>query len=349
MSDYYDGTKLLSLTDINGNRPELYLLTGNRTAGKTTYFARYLVNAFIKRGEQFMLLYRYNYELDNIPGKFFSDIRELFFPDYNMTAISRAKGVYHELYLAKAGEDPQLCGFATALNKADQIKKYAHVFNHVRRMMFDEFQPETGQYVADEVRKFQSIHTSVARGQGQHTRYVPVYMISNAVTLINPYFTRLKISGRLKADTKFLKGPGYVMEQSFNDAAAAAIKLSGFAQAFADDKYMEYATQNVYLHDSQAFIEKPAGMNKYLATIRYEGKDYAIRQYTDAGVIYCDDKPDMSFAYRIAVTTEDHQVNYVMLRTNEMFIATMRYFFNQGCFRFKNLECKDAVMQLLSY
>ena len=29
---YYDGTKLLSLKDINGNTPELYICTSNRSA-----------------------------------------------------------------------------------------------------------------------------------------------------------------------------------------------------------------------------------------------------------------------------------------------------------------------------
>ena len=33
MGNYYDGTKLLSLTDINGNRPEIYMCTTNRTGG----------------------------------------------------------------------------------------------------------------------------------------------------------------------------------------------------------------------------------------------------------------------------------------------------------------------------
>ena len=59
---YYDGTKLLSLQDINGNRPELYMCTTNRTGGKTTYFSKYLVNKFLKKNEKFVLIYRFNYE-----------------------------------------------------------------------------------------------------------------------------------------------------------------------------------------------------------------------------------------------------------------------------------------------
>ena len=45
---YYDGTKLLSLSDIDGNKPEIYMVTTNRTGGKTTYFGRMFINAFKK-------------------------------------------------------------------------------------------------------------------------------------------------------------------------------------------------------------------------------------------------------------------------------------------------------------
>lgn len=43
---YYDGAKLLSLMDINGNRPEIYMCTTNRTGGKTTFFGRLCANGW---------------------------------------------------------------------------------------------------------------------------------------------------------------------------------------------------------------------------------------------------------------------------------------------------------------
>ena len=60
MSEYYDGTKLLSMLDINGDKPEIYLCTSNRTAGKTTYFNRLVTKKFLNEGIKFMLVYRFN-------------------------------------------------------------------------------------------------------------------------------------------------------------------------------------------------------------------------------------------------------------------------------------------------
>lgn len=344
MSKYYDGTKLLSMLDINGNKPEIYMCTTNRTGGKTTYFGRLCINRFLDKGEKFGLLYRYNYELDDIADKFYKDLGSLFFPSYTMTSKRRAKGTFQELFL-----NDKSCGYALSLNNADQIKKYSHLFSDIQRMIFDEFQSETNHYCDNETKKFISIHTSIARGQGEQVRYVPVYMLSNPVSIINPYYVEMGISGRLKDDTKFLRGDGFVLEQGYIESASIEQKKSGFNRAFSKNSYTAYSSECVYLNDNKAFVEKPAGKSKYLCTLRYKGSNFALREYTESGLIYCDDKADSSFLTRISVTTDDHNINYVMLKRNDFFLSNLRYFFEHGCFRFKDMRCKEAVLSALSY
>ena len=347
---YYDGAKLLSLKDINGDVPELYLCTTNRSGGKTTYFGRLVVNRFIKTGKKFCLMYRFNYELKDVANKFFKDIGSLFFPYFYMTEKAQAKGVYYELFLmCPAWDEPKSCGYAIALNQADQIKRLSHLMSDTTSILFDEFQSETNHYCSEEVQKFISIHTSLARGQGKQVRYLPVYMLSNAVTLINPYYTSLGISARLNPRTKFLRGEGWVLEQGFIDSAANAQKGSAFNRAFSAEKYVGYAAANTYLNDNVAFIDKVDGRSRYLCTLKHDGKSYAIREYADIGIIYCDDRADMTFPYRLTVTTEDHDVNYVMLKKNDVFLTQLRWYFEKGCFRFKDLKCKEAILTALSY
>lgn len=332
------------MRDINGKRPELYLCVTNRSGGKTVYFNRLAVNKWKQGKGKFILIYRYNYELDDVADKFYKDIAPLFFSGTTMKSKRKAAGIYHELFI-----DDESCGYAISLNSADQLKKYAHLFSDANRMIFDEFQSETNHYCSDEVRKFISVHTSVARGHGEQVRYVPVYMMANPVSLINPYYSELGIATRLHSDTKFLRGDGYVMEQGFVETASRAQKESGFNRAFARNSYIAYSAESVYLNDSQAFLEKPTGKSRYLATLRYDRIDYAIREYADSGVIYCDDNPDRTYNYKIAVTTDDHNVNFVMLKRNDLFLDNMRWYFEKGCFRFKDLKCKEAVLKALSY
>lgn len=341
---YYDGTKLLSLIDIDGNKPEIYICTTNRSGGKTTYFGRLFVNRFKDKNEKFMLLYRYKYELDNCADKFFKDISKIFFPDDIMKSKSCAKGIYHELYL-----NDVVCGYAVALNSADQIKKYSHLLSDTCRILFDEFQSENNNYCPNEIKKFISIHVSVARGNNKQSRYLPVYMLSNPVTLINPYYNALGISERLNNTTKYMRGKGYVIEQGYVDSASKAQEGSGFNKAFSNDSYIAYNSQGVYLNDNNAFIEKPEGKNRYLLTIKYNGIEYAVKEYAENGYLYCDTKVDTTFPTKIAVTTDDHNINYVMLKKNDFLIFNLRYFFDKGCFRFKDLKCKEVILKTLSY
>lgn len=341
---YYDGTKLLSMTDINGRKPEIYLCTTNRTGGKTTFFSRLLVNKFLKGHGKFALLYRFNYELDECAEKFFKDIKYLFFPDHTMKSQRRANGIFHELFL-----DEISCGYAISMNSADQLKKYSHLFSDVERILFDEFQSETNHYCNGEIKKLLSIHTSIARGRGEQIRYVPVYMIGNPVSILNPYYAEMGISERLRSDTKFLKGDGFVLEQGFVRSASTAQLASGFNRAFSSNRYVGYSAESTYLNDNVAFVENVKGKSRYVCTLKYNGAWYALREYPEINIIYCDDRPDMNYPTKITVSTDDHEKNYVMLQRNSYFIENMRFFFERGCFRFKNLRCKEVIIKALSY
>ena len=151
---------------------------------------------YLKNEEEFMILYRFNYELSECNHKFFDDIKSIFFSNYEVDMKLHAKGKFAELT-----ENEKTIGWAVCLNDADIIKKYSHVFCKVTRIIFDEFQSETNHYCNDEITKFISIHQSVARGGGKQSRYVPVYMIGNFVSLLNPYYTKLGISNRLNTNT----------------------------------------------------------------------------------------------------------------------------------------------------
>lgn len=349
---WYDGTKLLSLSDSTGARPEVYFTTGNRSAGKTTYFNRLSVNRFLKKKQQFALLYRFNYELQNVGNKFFNDVGRLFFPGYTMTDKPVGKDIYRELYLHAPGADEKdpgmLCGYALDLNASDQIRKWSHAFIDVGHIVFDEFQSESNHYCNDEITKFMSVHTSIARGGGSAVRRVPIYMISNTVSLLNPYYTASGIGARLHTDTKFLRGDGFVLEQTYNRGAAELQKQSGFNRTFAKSKYVAYASENVYLNDNLAFIDTPSGKNNYYCTFDCDGVSYGIREYLNEGVVYVDKRPDLTARIRIAATTEDHRINYVMLKKNDLIIQNLRTYFKYGCMRFKDLECKDAFFKLIS-
>lgn len=342
---YYDGTKLLSMKDINGNEPEIFICTGNRTGGKTTYFNRLAINRFKKYGKKFGVLYRFKYEIDDVPDKFFGEIKRLFFPKDDMLAKKICRGSFVELYL---NDVP--CGYAIPINSADQVKKYSHFFNDIDMLIYDEFQSITNTYCNDEVNKFINIHTSIARGEAKQYRRVPVYMIANLVDSINPYYVALDISTKMPDNCVFYRGNGFVVEKSMNESAKKAQEESPFNRAFSNaNNTMVKDMNGEYANDNNAFVEKLKGKSRYLCTIKYKDSEYSIKEFTELGLVYCSSKVDSNFPIKISVTLSDHSINYVMLQRYEFMIMQLRKLFQVGCFRFENLLCKEAIIQFLSY
>lgn len=344
MGTYYDGTKLLSMTDLNGQRPEIYLTSGNRSIGKTTWFSRYAVKDFIKNHKKFCLVYRWNYELSDCADKFFKDIQRLFFPEHTMTDKRRANGIFVELFL-----DEESCGYCVTLNNADSLKKFSHLLSDVDKMIFDEFQSENSHYCPNEMNKLLSIHTSIARGNGEQVRRVPLYMLSNTVSIINPYFLSLGISDRLKDDTKYLKGDGFILEQTYIEEVANAQLDSAFNRAFKNESYVAYSAQNVYLNDSKTFIEKPEGISTYVATVKHEDTDYAIRYYPKANLYFMDKSVDEDYKVKLSFSAASHDATYIMVGMANPYVGMFKSIFERGLFRFKNQQCKHAFFEMLRY
>lgn len=350
---YYYGDKLLGSLDLDGLSPEIFISSSNNSAGKSTFLRRLAFQNFLTNGEEFLLLNRYNYEIFQEDHKFFDEIHELFYPNFYVGCASYFRGKITEIYIGEPDEKGKLtkeatCGWSIALNDADLIKTCSHMFHNVGFVIFDEFQNSDNKYLTGEIDAFIKIHKAIARGHGKQSRYVPTLLASNFCTLLNPYYVELGVSDRLKKDTHYLRGHGWVVEQFINQASAKAISESRFARAFSESKEMQMGSELVYVFDDYAFCEKPTGKNDYLYTIKIDGVDYGLRQYEN-GLIWCTDKPDPSCPVKFAFGLADHGLSYRMLSRNSMLVMQLREYFQNGNFRFENLACRNAIIQLLRF
>lgn len=343
MADFYNGCKLLSMLDLDGKKPEIFLCEGNRTAGKTFYFKRLLLRRFVKHGYKFMLLFRYSYELDDCEQAFFKDLEEVEFQGHEMTSDWAIDKICRNLYF-----DGKHCGYAMSMTNPDVIKKKSSMFVDVHSMFMDEFQSESNKYVPGEVGKFQSIHTSVARGGGKHSRYVPVYMASNGVTTMNPYFSAFGINKRLKPDTKFMRGNGWVLERTFNKEAATMLLDSAFARAFIDDVHMQYATGQEYLLDNDNFIGFIRGEKNLMCNIVYQGSELGVWKMKDKMIYLVSHQHDPKMGIKLAVNMKDHTDKTYFQKTGP-YIKGLADMFNAGRVFFEDLTCKQAFIDTVSY
>ena len=337
---YFTAHDISEYKDANGKTPEILLIDGNRAAGKTTAFSRKFVCDFLERGKKFMLIYRYANELHDIAEAFFKDIHVLFFPENEMTDKTRANGAYVELYL-----DGKSCGYAVALNTAAKLKHYSHIFSDVEQMLFDEYQLENGYYISEEIKKFVSLHMTVARGRGSVVRFVPVYMLSNSISIFNPYYSAFGIAPRINSRTKVLRGDGWVLLRLTLKEVSREQEKSAFNRAFSGSSYIQAATDNSFLNDETYNIEKRnvSDMSPEFVFVDSEKTFVCFGKYQDFHIRKGGIIPNVPV---YGVRQSDRNGQNRSIRHSAIFGRLNAYYAN-GYITFQDAETKTAFLSLL--
>ena len=348
MGVYYTLDKIKKIKDLDGKKPSMFLISSNRSAGKTTAVLNEFIKCFLEDESQFAIIYRNQYEMSDAHN-IFADILEREYPSFTMFTKSCAKGLFYQLIL-NDGESERVCGFALGLFSVDKMKKYSPLFLHVERALFDEYQLENGRYLKNEPQKLMSLIISIARGGGSQSRNIDLYMLSNNISILNPYYISLGITQRLMDDTRFLRGHGWVLEQGYNASANKAVSENNIVRAFSesDSAFTEYMTaKNSYLINMSAFIKKQTGRSRYLCTIEYGDKKIGVREFFESGEIHCNEKVDPSAYYTFAFTPENHSQNTVMLKRSSFIFKTLEKAYDDAYLTFETVEIKNIIFLLL--
>lgn len=342
---FYNGSKLLSTKDIDGNPPAFYCVDGNRSDGKTTFFARKLVRDFKKHGKKFMLIKRYKYQIYKAHLTFFKLVGPHWFPKDILTAQRGENGMYMELFL-----NDKPCGYVVDLNSAEKLKEYSQFYCDVDQIYMDEFQ--CSEYVPDEINKMLLIYTSAARGYGQPVRYVPVYMSCNHVSSLNPYYKAWKCGAIVDGIKKgFYRGKGVVIERDFNEHVSKLQKESAIFRAFEDTDMMKHITENESFKDNFSFVEKVRSSKfDYICNVIID-KEYIslVRVHDVSGVhYYFSENVNKNCNCNFTIFSNDHTIDTMLLSRNIDFLNALKSQFDHGYIRFSSLEVKEKAFAFLS-
>lgn len=343
---FYDGSKLISITDINGEKPGIFAVDGNRSDGKTTWFIRMLINRF-KRGKirKFMIVKRFKYQLPNTDEKIFKLVHEKWFQHDKMTSIKREGGQYYELLL-----NNKPCGYVVDVNSAFTLKDISQFFADTDAIFMDEFQSLS--YADDEIKKFHTLYTSVARGINEPVRYVPVYMCCNHVSSLNPYYKAWGVCEKVDTIKRgFIKGDGFVIERDFNEHVAELQKESPVNRAFKNSEVYEHTINNTSFIDNFNFVEKlKVKRFDYICNVIVDGTTISlIRVYDTPGInFYFSENVNLNCKTNFVVKSNDHTADTFLLKRNIIFLNSLKNQFDHGFIRFSSLEVKEKAFEFLT-
>lgn len=344
---YYSLKEIHRKKDLDGRKPSMFLISTNRSAGKTTAVLSDFLKHFRKDGTEFSLIYRNRYEL-KAAHAVFADVLQREYKGCEIISKPFADGLFYRLYF-NDGEKEIECGFAVGLFAIDKMKKYSPMFLNVRRALFDEYQVEDGKYLSNEPTKLVSLIVSMSRGGGAQSRNIDLYLLSNNVSILNPYYIKLGIVERLKSDTRFLRGHGWILEQGFNIDASNAVSENNIVRAFSenDKSYLNYISKSAYMYDMQAFIRKPSGRSRYLFTLEYDDSILGVREFFETGEIHVNEKPETTSPYVFTFKAKNHNQNTMMLTRCSFIWRNIRDAYNGAYLTFSNGEVKNIIFELL--
>lgn len=360
MKHYDIRNKLLKAKDKNGEDPIVYIACSPlRGPGKTFSAAAFLYEKCVSVGRKFGIIIRYKGRLGSIAEGVFGEMLDQKHPGVVFKEKRKGNGIYSEILSSERdfeseeedGEEKiktECVGYVIPLASYNDIKTISSVFRDVDYLLFDEFMPEHDDvYLSDELELFLSVYDSINRGGKGFGRNVKVIMLSNAIDIFNPYFKAFGISERIQPNTKFTRGKGVVFERADVEGLADYRNTTGIRSILVDSGAVDTVTDNSWMNDSKALIERPKdwGKGQYYCTLEVEGKQYGVRYYRKMNIYHISRTVDKTCSEVFSLVLNG-SINYPLINTSIACISLINAM-KRVRVRFADRECKQLFFDYL--
>ena len=304
-------------------------IISNRGAGKTYSAKRWAIRSFLKTGAQFIYLRRYKTEFDDF-GKFFNDIKDEF-PDVSFEVKGKVILI-----------NGHIAGYGISLSTALTKKSVAYPL--VDKIIFDEFVIDSKviHYLSNEVNAFLEFYETVARTRNN----VRVLFISNAVTIVNPYFLFWNLKVNQKA--RFTKYKHMIIDNYTNQEFIDMKYQTRFGQIIKGTDYGNYAIENQYLKDNMNFVEKKTGDARFEFSITFNNCTYGFWSDYKGGYVYVSEDIDPYNKICFTLTDNEHKPNMLLVKTaNKSYLLKgFIHAYENGYMRFEDMRIKNQCLEI---
>lgn len=329
---FYDITPLLSRQSL------LNFVLGERGVGKSYGFKKFVINDYLKRGNEFVYIRRYKDELTIACDSFFEQLTDNNeFEDHTLQVqVSKKK-------VTKFKCDGNVFGYAVPLTTASILK--SATFGRVKTIVFDEFLicDPVHHYLRNEVIQFLETIETIAR-----LRDVRIILLANASTEANPYFDFFNIKLDLKREFNTFKDGLITVQYIKNEQYRKAKRDTKFGRLIDGTEYGKYAIDNEFLLDDSSFIGPRSNNAVFYSTIVLRGHCYGVWLDRKAGEVFMCKAYDPSNPCIFTFTLADHKAGtiYAKARNSAWFIPVIEAF-KQGKLTFEDQKIKHAFIDVI--
>ena len=327
---FYDYDKILSY-----NVP-INILIGERGVGKTYGMKDYLIRRYLKKGEKFLYIRRYENELRSVFQKdFFGDIKEKY-KDQMLVSKNKKFTINGEVF-----------GIAKRLTEAQDLKSVS--FEDIKTIVFDEYAIEKNRryYLPNEGMIIAGLLDSVIRNRSD----VKVFFLMNAVEGIefSPLFTFFDLRLPYNNDIKLFKNNTILLQYMNNEEFRKERSETLIGKLMAGTSYEDYAMKNQILDKTYDFIEKKSGSAKFNFAFIYNNETYGVWNDFKNGKVFVSLDYLENSPFIFSITLKDSRPNVMMISALRRY-DFWRIFINNfklGIVFYENQKIKHIIFEII--
>lgn len=328
---YYNYDKLASFDAL------FSFVLGGRGIGKTYSAISNCIKDFLKNGNQFVYVRRYQSELDKAAPDFFeAHIANGEFEDHTFSVkMSKKHGT--RFYI-----DGDLAGHGIALTTSMIWKSTP--FPLVRTIIYDEFCITQGcyRYLSNEVTLFLELFETIARSRDN----VRVWFLGNSTSVTNPYFSYWNLTIPYEGDFRRFRDGLIVVNSVSNEAFREQKRKTRFGQLISGTKYGDYAIDNDFLQDNTVFVRKRPSDAGWYFNLQMDGTIYGV--WLDSqGNMYISKSYEPNSSLTFAFSQKDHTETTILQSRISGFVKNIIQHFREGHLIFESIEIKAIFSQNL--
>lgn len=318
-----------------------------RGCGKTFSTAKWLWEQYEQKGNRFMLMVREVKALGNQAMGVFGGYLKKYHP--KTTVFEKKQDNIFSIIYKQTGsgkdKETEIIGYCTVLKNAQDVKNYRGIWEHanIKSFYMDEFMPLDGRYLPNETKLAKTIIDTV-NGEVQ---YMPLILTANCITLGNPWFKMLGLSGNIQSSTHRFKNNKCIYENVEVEGLSDKHTTSALNVAFGD--YGDDYVSNVWIADNNnSLVAKPDNWGRpiYICAIVYDNNTYGVYSYPQVGLYYISTNWDKSFNYVYNLTLNG-DLNVPLLRNNRT-ICRLREWFLDGVVRVQHGGIQRMLLDVFS-
>lgn len=309
------------------------LIVGIRGHGKTYDCTKRCVDVALEtKLKSFVVLVRYKEDIKTIKDDWWCVVEHLY-PQYRFSAVGTTIYAQNEVEKFAIGE-------YVALSEYTRAKKVPRPY--VKYIFFDEFLNEDNDYLPNEINKFLSVCDSIIRNRDD----VRVLMVSNQISVINPYFDYF---GFTSLNDRFTKGEhNSILEFTDSEDFRKYRETTRFGSSIMNTNYGSFALQGKFMLDDTTNVMTAKGVTKhYMFTLALDG--LIIDVYLTNGLYFFTKGNDLTRRMFTPYVEDAKKFGAMFCEKSFRYFKSISKYFLEDRVFYETLQIKNEIILLVRF